>query len=54
MKVLIPLAVLLLGGCASVDRVGPYELAPAKNPPRMTVQPTTVPPVYETRTASNQ
>ena len=42
MKILTALALLLLAGCVSVDRLGPYELAPARNPPRMTVQPATL------------
>jgi hypothetical protein len=46
MKTLIPLALLLLSGCVSVDRLGPYELAPAKNPPSMSVQPATRQTVY--------
>ena len=39
MKVLIPFAFLLLSGCMSVEKLGPYELAPARNPPSMKVQP---------------
>jgi PBP1b-binding outer membrane lipoprotein LpoB len=39
MKILIPFALVLLSGCASVDRIGPYELAPARNQPSMKVQP---------------
>ena len=54
MKIVIPLALLLLAGCASVDRVGPYELGTARNPPRMTVQPAILPTVYAERTASAQ
>ncbi len=39
MKILIPFALLLMSGCMSVERLGPYELAPARNRPSMTVQP---------------
>ena len=39
MKIVIPFALLSLSGCMSVERLGPYELAPARNPPRVTVQP---------------
>jgi hypothetical protein len=39
MKILIPIALLLLSGCMSVDRLDGYELAPARNRPSMTVQP---------------
>jgi hypothetical protein len=46
MKTLIPLALLVLSGCSSVDRLGPYELAPARNPPSMKVQPATLKTVY--------
>jgi len=46
MKILIPLALLLLSGCMSVERLGPYELAPAKNPPSMKVQPANLQTVY--------
>ncbi len=46
MKTLIPLTLLLLSGCVSVDRLGPYELAPARNPPSMKVQPATLQTVY--------
>ena len=42
MKILIPLTLLLLSGCMSVDKLGPYELSPARNPPSMTVQPVTL------------
>ena len=41
MKMLVSFALLVLSGCASVDRVGPYEV-PARNAPRMTVQPVTL------------
>jgi hypothetical protein len=46
MKILIPFALLLLSGCMSVERLGPYELAPARNPPRMTVRPADLQAVY--------
>ena len=46
MKILIPLALLLLSGCMSVERLGPYELAPARSPPSMTVQPATLETAY--------
>ena len=46
MKILIPLALLLLSGCMTVDRLGPYELAPARNPPSMTVRPADLQAVY--------
>ena len=46
MKTLIPLTMLLLSGCMSVERLGPYELAPARNPPRMTVRPANLQAVY--------
>jgi hypothetical protein len=46
MKTLIPFAMLLLSGCMSVDRLGPYELAPARNPPSMTVRPADLQAVY--------
>ena len=46
MKILIPLALLLLSGCMSVEKLGPYELAPARNPPSMTVRPATLQTVY--------
>ena len=46
MKIVTPFALLLLAGCVSVDRIGPYELAPARNPPRMTVQPATLQAVH--------
>ncbi len=46
MKIVTPLALLLLAGCVSVDRLGPYELAPARNAPSMTVQPVTLQSVY--------
>jgi hypothetical protein len=39
MKILIPFALLLLSGCMSVDKLGPYELTPARNHPSITVQP---------------
>ena len=48
MKILIPFALLLLSGCKSVERLGPYELAPARNPPSMTVQPANLQAVYRT------
>jgi hypothetical protein len=48
MKILIPLALLLLSGCMSVQQLGPYELAPARNPPSMTVRPATLQTVYRT------
>ena len=46
MKILIPFALLLLSGCMSVERLGPYELAPARNPPSMKVQPANLEAVY--------
>jgi hypothetical protein len=46
MKILVPFALLLLSGCMSVERLGPYELAPARNPPSMTVQPVSLQAVY--------
>jgi hypothetical protein len=46
MKILIPFALLLLSGCMSVERLGGYELAPARNPPSMTVQPVDLQAVY--------
>ena len=46
MKILIPLTLLLLSGCMSVDRLDGYELAPAKNPPSMKVQPATLQTIY--------
>ena len=46
MKIFIPFTLLLLSGCMSVERLGPYELAPAKNPPSMTVRPVNLGPVY--------
>ena len=46
MKVVIPFALLLLAGCMSVEKLGPYELAPAKNPPSMKVQPANLQAVY--------
>jgi len=46
MKILIPFALLLLSGCMSVDRLGPYELAPTRNPPSMTVRPADLQAVY--------
>ena len=48
MKILIPFALLLLSGCMSVERLGPYELAPARNPPSMKVQPADLQAVYRT------
>lgn len=48
MKILIPFALLLLSGCMSVDKLGPYELAPARNPPSMTVRPADLQAVYRT------
>jgi hypothetical protein len=48
MKILIPFALLLLSGCMSVERLGPYELAPARNPPSMTVRPADLEAVYHT------
>ncbi len=48
MKILIPFALLLLSGCMSVERLGPYELAPARNPPSMTVRPANLQAVYRT------
>jgi PBP1b-binding outer membrane lipoprotein LpoB len=48
MKIVIPLTLLLLSGCMSVEKLGPYELAPARNPPSMTVRPTTLQTVYRT------
>jgi hypothetical protein len=46
MKILIPFALLLLSGCVSVERLGPYELAPARNLPSMTVEPVNLQAVY--------
>jgi hypothetical protein len=46
MKILIPLALLLLSGCMSVDKLGPYELSPTGSPPSMRVQPVTLQTVY--------
>jgi PBP1b-binding outer membrane lipoprotein LpoB len=46
MKILIAFALLLLSGCMSVERLGPYELAPARNPPSMKVQPANLQAVY--------
>ena len=46
MKILVPLSLLLLSGCMSVDKLGPYELSPATNPPSMRVQPVTLQTVY--------
>ena len=46
MKILIPFALLLLSGCMSVERLGGYELAPARNPPSMTVRPADLQAVY--------
>lgn len=46
MKILIPFALLLLSGCMSVERLGPYALAPARNLPSMTVQPVDLQAVY--------
>ena len=46
MKILIPFALVLLSGCQSVETLGPYELAPASNPPRVTVQPVNLQAVY--------
>ena len=46
MKFLIPFALLLLSGCMSVDRLGPYELASANGPPRVTVRPVDLQAVY--------
>jgi len=46
MKILVPFALLLLSGCMSVERLGPYELGPARNQPRMTVQPADLQAVY--------
>ena len=46
MKILIPLTFLLLSGCMSVDKLGPYELSPARNPPSVRVQPVTLQTVY--------
>jgi hypothetical protein len=46
MKIFVPFALLLLSGCMSVDRLGPYELAPARNPPSMTVRPVDLQEVY--------
>jgi hypothetical protein len=46
MKILIPLTLLLLSGCMSVDKLGPYELSPAKNPPSMNVQPVSLRTAY--------
>jgi hypothetical protein len=48
MKVLIPCALLLLSGCMSVEKLGPYELAPARNPPSVTVRPADLQAVYRT------
>jgi hypothetical protein len=42
MKILLPLGLLLLSGCTSVDRLAGYELAPASNSPGMTVRPVTL------------
>jgi hypothetical protein len=47
MKILIPFALLLLSGCMSVERLGGYELAPARNPPSMTVRPVDLQAVYQ-------
>ena len=46
MKILVPFALLLLAGCSSVDRLAGYELAPARNPPSMKVQPVDLQAVY--------
>jgi hypothetical protein len=46
MKILILPFLLVLSGCMSVDRLAGYELAPARNPPSMTVQPATLQPAY--------
>jgi hypothetical protein len=46
MKILIPFALLLLSGCQSVDTLAGYELAPARNSPRMTAQPVDLQAVY--------
>jgi hypothetical protein len=46
MKILVPFALLVLSGCMRVERLGPYELAPARNPPRMTVQSADLQAVY--------
>jgi len=46
MKILIPFVLLLLSGCMSVEELAGYELAPARNPPRMTVQPVNLQAVY--------
>ena len=46
MKTVIPFALLLLSGCMSVERIGPYELAPARNPPSMMVRPANLQAIY--------
>lgn len=46
MKAVIPFALLALAGCMSVERLGPYELAPARNPPSMKVQPADLQAIY--------